>query len=222
MKKLVIKDQDTIRKRVYNHVREHILSGDIKPHERLVEAKIAAEIGTSRTPVREALHNLELEGMIESIPRVGYVVKPINIDEVVEICEIRVVVEGLAARWALEKSRDKLVNQLRKNIEKAEEKANEGDVKAFIEIDTQFHEIIAKLSGSTRLFELTQVMRRHMLRYRMESIYQADNVFRAIMGHKNILSALEKGNPDEVADSIRLHLEQSKKDIVRFAFKENT
>jgi DNA-binding GntR family transcriptional regulator len=222
MKKLVIKEQDTIRKRVYNHVREHILTGEIKPHERLVEAKIAADIGTSRTPVREALHSLELEGIIESIPRVGYVVKPINIDEIVEICEIRVVVEGLAARWALNRSREKLISQLRKNIEKAEEQANKGDVKAFIEIDTQFHEIIAKLSGSTRLFELTQVMRRHMLRYRMESIYQTDNVFRAIKGHIGILNALENGNPDEVADAIKAHLEQSKKDIVRFAFKEET
>ncbi len=220
MKKLVIKDQDPIRKRVYNYIREHILSGEIKPRERLIEAKISAEIGTSRTPVREALHSLELEGMLESIPRVGYIVKPISIVEVAEICDIRAAIESLAARWAMERAQGRLVAQLRKNIEKAEQTARRGNARAFIEFDTQFHEIIAKLSGSARLFEIIQVMRRHMLRYRMEGIYGIDNVLRAIEGHRRILNALESDNPDEVSEAVKAHLEQSKKDIVSYVFTE--
>jgi DNA-binding GntR family transcriptional regulator len=65
MKKLIIKDVETIRQRVYHHIRKQIVSGEIAPSERLIETKIAQEIGTSRTPVREALHSLEREGLIE-------------------------------------------------------------------------------------------------------------------------------------------------------------
>jgi len=221
MRRLVIRNPKTIRKKVYDYLRERILSGEILPHEHLIEAKIAREIGTSRTPVREALHNLELEGLIKSIPRVGYVVKPISANEVEEICEIRRVIEELATQWAIEKARDRLIEELKENIAVAEERVARGDVKAFVELDAQFHEIIARHSGSQRLLELSQTLRRHMLRYRVQSIYLADNVLRAIEGHKGILRAIEKVDLGEVHQAIRHHLNQSKNDILRYAFKES-
>jgi len=219
-KKLVIKGSATIRKKVYNHLREQILRGEIGPHERLIETKIAKGIGTSRTPVREALHSLELEGLIESIPRVGYKVKPISDQEVGEICEIRCTIENLAARWAVEKARERLIKELRKNIDLAEERVSRGEVGAFVELDAQFHEIIARLSGSKRLLELCQTLRRHMLRYRVESIYLPGTALRAIEGHKGILKAIENGYPEGIPQAIRSHLEQSKRDTVHYAFKE--
>jgi DNA-binding GntR family transcriptional regulator len=220
MYRLVIKDTKTIRKRIYEHLREQLLNGEIAPLEHLIEAKIAKEIGTSRTPVREALHSLELEGLIESIPRVGYVVKPINEQEVGEICEIRMAIEGVAARWAMEKAHKKLIEELKKNISISDEKVSKGDVKAFVDMDAQFHEIISKFSGSKRLLELAQTLRRHMLRYRIQSIYSVDNVLRAIDGHKGILRAIGKRNLEEVNRAIQHHMEQSKRDILRYAFKE--
>jgi GntR family transcriptional regulator, rspAB operon transcriptional repressor len=222
MRRLVIRNTKSIRQKIYGYLREQLLNGEIPPHQHLVEAKIAKETGTSRTPIREALHSLELEGLIRSIPRVGYVVKPINEDEVEEICEIRVAIEGVGARWAMEKAPQKLIEDLRKNISISEEKAAQGDPKAFVELDAQFHEIIAGLSGSKRLQELGQTLRRHMLRYRIQSIYSTDNVSRAIQGHKGILEAIEKGNLEEVGKAIKLHLEQSKKDILKYGFKETT
>ncbi len=114
MRRLVIKTSSTIRKKVYNFLREQLLSGEIQPHQHLIEAKIARDIGTSRTPVREAFHSLELEGLIESRPRAGYVVKPISEKEVEEICEIRATIEGLGARWAMGKAHGKLVVELKK------------------------------------------------------------------------------------------------------------
>lgn len=220
MRRLIIKNPKTIRRKVYDYLREKLLSGEIPPHEHLIEAKIAREIGTSRTPVREALHNLELEGLIESIPRVGYVVKPTSGQEVEEICEIRRVVEELAVQWAIEKARDRLIEELKENITIAETKISGGDIKSFVELDAQFHEIIARYSGSQRLLELAQTLRRHMLRYRIQSIYLADNVLRAIEGHRGILQAIEKSDLFEVKQAIQRHLEQSKKDVLRYAFKE--
>jgi DNA-binding GntR family transcriptional regulator len=219
MKKLIITDDLTIRKKVHNYVREQILRGEIRPNERLVEVKIASEIGTSRTPVREALHSLELEGLIESIPRVGYVVKGLDDQEVAEIWEIRCLIEGLAARWAAEKAGEKTVRELKKNMEQAEEKVARGDLMAFADLDAQFHEIIARLSGGKRLLELSQTLRRHALRYRIESINRPDTALRAIEGHKKIIEAIEDGKPEGILDAIKSHLEQSKKDTLRYAFK---
>jgi DNA-binding GntR family transcriptional regulator len=120
----------------------------------------------------------------------------------------------------MEKAPQKLVEDLKKNISISEEKAAQGDPKAFVELDAQFHEIIARFSGSKRLQELGQTLRRHMLRYRIQSIYLIDNVLRAIQGHKGILEAIEKGDLEEVNRAIKCHLEQSKKDVLRYAFKE--
>lgn len=220
MRRLVIKTSSTIRRKIYHFLREQLLSGELQPHQHLIEAKIARDIGTSRTPVREALHSLELEGLIESIPRVGYVVKPISEQEVEEICEIRMAIEGVAARWAIEKAHKKLVDELAKNVSLAEEKISKGDVRAFVDMDAQFHEIISKFSGSKRLLELAQTLRRHMLRYRIQSIYSVDNVLRAIEGHKGIVQAIKKRDPEEVTQAIRHHMEQSKRDVLRYAFKE--
>jgi DNA-binding GntR family transcriptional regulator len=217
-KKLVIKDSPTIRKRVYEHMREQILSGRIAPKERLVEAKIAQDIGTSRTPVREALHSLEMEGLIESIPRIGYVVKAISDREAVELWEIRCLIEELAARWAMEKAPGKLARELRKNIAKAEEQVTRGNLDVFVDLDGQFHEIIARLSGGRRLLELAQTLRRHALRYRIESIFLPDVALRAIEGHKEILRAVEKGDDAGISLALKNHLEQSKRDTLRYAF----
>ncbi|MBM4277656.1 MAG: GntR family transcriptional regulator [Deltaproteobacteria bacterium] len=222
MRRLVIKNPKTIRKKVYDYLREKLLSGEIPPHDHLIEAKIAKEIRTSRTPVREALHNLEMEGLIKSIPRVGYVVKPISEQEVEEICEIRAVIEMLGTRWAIAKARPKMIEELGENIRISEKEVTGKKPKAFIELDARFHEIIAKHSGSQRLLELSQTLRRHMLRYRVESIYSVDNVVRAIEGHKGILEAIKKEDLAEVSRAIQLHLQQSKKDILRYAFKETS
>ncbi len=222
MRRLVIKNPKTIRRKVYDYLREKLLSGEIPPEEHLIEAKIAREIGTSRTPVREALHNLELEGLIESIPRVGYRVKAISAQEVEEICEIRRVVEELAILWAMEKAKDRVIEGLKENIRLADERASKGDVRAFVELDAQFHETIARCSGSQRLLELSQTLRRHMLRYRIQSIYSTDNVLRAIAGHQGILEAIQKGDLEGIRQAIQHHLRQSKEDILRYAFKETS
>jgi DNA-binding GntR family transcriptional regulator len=148
------------------------------------------------------------------------VVKPISEQEVGEICEIRMAIEGVAARWAMEKANKNLIEELKKNISISDLKVSKGDAKAFIDLDARFHEIIARYSGSQRLLELAQTLRRHMLRYRVQSIYSFDNVLRAIEGHKGILRAIEKRDLEEVNKAIRNHMEQVKRDVLRYAFKE--
>lgn len=216
MARFVIKDNETIRKKVYHYIREKILNGEIAPGERLIETRLAQDIGTSRTPVREALHSLELEKLIKSIPRVGYVVESMNVQELEQICEIRSVIEALAARWAIEKSHEKLVKTLAKNISKQEKALSKNKLQEYIELDAQFHDSIAKLSGSDRLLELDQTLRRHMLRYRAHVVYAIDTAIRSVEGHRRIVDAIEKRDVARAIEALQQHLQQSKEDILRY------
>lgn len=218
MKQSLIKDQVTIRKKVYHYLRERILNGKIAPNERLVETKIAKEIGTSRTPIREALHNLEAEKLVKSIPRVGYVVESMNAEDLEQICELREVIEELALRRALEKAHKKLVNGLARNMARQEEEVARGNVGAYIELDTQFHELIARLSGSARILELVQALRRHMLRYGLQANRYIDTVMRSMDGHRRIFEAIKKGDADAAVQAVREHLGTAIKDIEQYVF----
>lgn len=216
--RLVIRRPVSIRKRVYDVVRDGILNGVYPAGYRMVESRLAREIKTSRTPVREALHMLEMEGLLESIPRVGYRVKPIEWEEVEEICQIRAVNETLAAKWAMRRISDREIEALEKNVAGAEEEVLKGKPKSFVESDAEFHDILARASGSKRLLELCQLLRRHMLRYRIESLYLRETALKAIDGHRRILDCIKRKDAEGIEDAINRHLDQSKKDIQRYAF----
>jgi DNA-binding GntR family transcriptional regulator len=211
--KVRIKEPVSIREKVYEVIRNDILNGRIPPGERLIENRLAEEIHTSRTPVREALHLLEREGLLESIPRVGYRVKQIHWDEVEEICEIRAVNETLAARWAMTRIADQDLRALEENLALSEQEVKSGNPQAFVELDAEFHEILARASGSGRLLELCQLLRRHMLRYRVESLLLAETALQAMKGHRQILGALRKKDPKGIEAAIRDHLEFAKESI---------
>lgn len=213
--KLVIEATPTIRRKVHHHLREQILNGQISPNERLIETRIAQDIGTSRTPVREALHNLEMEGLIESIPRVGYKVRPVSGEEAAEIYEIRCLIEVLAIQWAMEKEKATLVAELKANIDLAQERLSAGDLGALVDLDAQFHETIARLSGGRRLLELAQTLARHALRYRLQGLYGPGSAERALSGHRRILAAIETGAEEEIRAAVVVHLAQFKEDAYR-------
>jgi GntR family transcriptional regulator, rspAB operon transcriptional repressor len=207
-----IRNPVSIREKVYQVVRENILNGRFLPGERMVETRLAGDIHTSRTPVREALHLLEREGLLESIPRVGYRVRKMRWSEVEEICEIRVVNEMLAARWAMERMTPEELQALQKNIEHSKKAVTENP-RSFVEWDAEFHEILARASGSQRLLELCQLLRRHMLRYRMKSLYLGETAQEAIEGHSQIYQCLKKKDQLGVERAVREHLEIAKRSI---------
>jgi DNA-binding GntR family transcriptional regulator len=217
---LVISPSKTIREKVYEYLREEILNGNIRAGERLVESDLAERIGSSRTPVREALHTLEREGLVESLHRVGYAVSPISEVEVSELCEIRLSLESLALRWALTKDSAGLTGAMRENLADCEKQIAAGNLKAFVELDAKFHDLISKVADSSRLMEMTNSIRRYMLRYRIHSIYTEDNVRRAIAGHRSVLEAIESGDKKAAQRALRAHIRQSKKDILYFSFKK--
>ncbi|MFH1116399.1 MAG: GntR family transcriptional regulator [Pseudomonadota bacterium] len=219
--KLAIRNPTSVRQKVHAAIRELLLSGKIKSGERIVETQLAKQIKTSRTPVREALHMLEMEGLIESIPRVGYQVKALKWSEVEEICEIRVVTETLAAKWAMKRMTQADFQAMEDNLVSAHKDVTAGNPRSFVQYDAEFHEILARAGGSQRLLELCQLLRRHMLLYRVESLYVPDSALRGIQGHWKIVEALKDRDENRVSQAMRDHLHQSKSDIYRYAFPES-
>lgn len=216
MKRPLIEDRDTIRKKVYHYVREQILTGAIAPDERLVETRIALELGTSRTPIREALHNLEVEKLVRARPRVGYVVERMSAEDLEDICDLREAIEVLAIRRAVERARKKLVKDLAGNLARQEKEISRGNFAQYIELDTQFHESIALLSGSERILDLVKTLRRHMLRYTLQATHFAGTALRSMEGHRRILQAIESADADGVTRAIREHLNTAREDMVKY------
>ena len=217
---LVIERPQAIRSRVYDTIRTAILERRIAPGARLVEAALAKSIGVSRTPVREALHLLEREGLVSSTPRVGYRVRSIEWAEVEQACEIRVVNETLAAQWAVDRLTAGELALLKANVALCEADLEEGHTERFAEHDAAFHETLARASGSDRLFEICQTLRRHMVLFRARSFENPEAARLAAKGHRRILERLAAGDKEGVADAVRTHLEDAKRFIASCAAEE--
>ena len=213
IKKFVLKQPPTIREEVYKYLRHKILAGEIGPDERLIEAKLAEEIGTSRTPVREALHKLEMENLIQSIPRVGYAVREITEAELEEILQIRLALESLSARWAAERISAEDLNRLDEIIELTDQSIAAGEMDAVIALDGEFHDIISKASQSRRLEEMSQTLRDHMLRLRLKGLNVPEIAKRSNEGHRKIVKALKKKDPQEIEAAVHLHLNGTRKSV---------
>jgi DNA-binding GntR family transcriptional regulator len=210
---ILIEQPQPIRKQVYEHLRDQILYHAIEPSSRLVEAQIAKEIGISRTPVREALHLLEKDGFIESVPRVGYFVKKLALDELNEIFEIRLVNERLVCRWAIERIDDAGLRALERNIAKAKAALEKGSPRLFLKYDEEFHEILVKAAGSKHLLDICQQLRRLMLRYRSEGMKKEQSARSALHGHRRILECLTKRDLTCLEAELVDHLNRAKLDI---------
>ena len=213
MNKFMIPNYLTIREEVYKYIRRAILLGEIRPGERLIEAKLSKEIGTSRTPIREALHKLEMENLIYSIPRVGYVVKDITEEEVEEICEIRIALETLAATWASAHITQQELDRLNQTILLTEKHIRKNEMEEVIKLDSEFHEILCKASKSQRIEEISQSLRDHMLKFRIKALCVPEIAYRSNEGHRRILQAVKKRDTNKIEEAVRFHLNRTKKDV---------
>ena len=215
---LKIKNNISLRNQVLNQLRNLILSGRIAPGERLYEERLARRAGSSRTPVREALHVLEREGLVESIPRVAYVVKGLDREEFEEIVEIHKAIDCLAAIWASDRLNDSVLRYLKENIQKSKESIGRKDFKKVVELDTKFHEQIARASGRKRIYELSQSLRNHTLCYRIGRIPEVSAAKRAVAGREKILEAIQTKDKKRIRQAIVSHLNDAKKDILTYSF----
>jgi GntR family transcriptional regulator, rspAB operon transcriptional repressor len=210
------KDSSSLREQVYNHLRTMVLSGKIEAGKRLVETTLATEMGVSRTPVREALHKLGLENLVRPVARMGYIVNDLSEYDIEDLFATRAAIEQLAARCALEKITSDEVEKIEKNLAKTDQILRSGQRKKMIGLDTEFHEIICRASRSKRLYQIAQMLREHMLRFRQSCLHLPEIARKARDDHHEILTAIKLKDPKKLNRAMSAHMENTKRDILNY------
>jgi DNA-binding GntR family transcriptional regulator len=206
-------DQYSLRGRVYNSLREDILNGKYKPGENLIELKIAQELNVSRTPVREAIRQLELEGLVEGIPNKGANVKGISRKDMEDIYRIRKVLEGLAATWSIELITDDEIKELQEVYELMEFYTPRNDIDQIAKLNTRFHEIIFTATKSKILMNILKDFQFYVKWARHASLSIPGRKEEALKEHYDILQAFKERDSDKAQQCLTVHVENSSKNL---------
>jgi DNA-binding GntR family transcriptional regulator len=198
-----------IREAVYEGLRKTIISGTIPVGERIVEKEYAERLNISRTPVREALSRLEMEELVEYIPRIGVIVKNITREDVVEIYRIRHYLEMLAVDSAMDKITQEEIEEIEKLLDLTESKNREGDIEEVIRLFGVFNQKIYAASKMKRLPSMIGRLNEYLQRFRNISISQIARRDKALSEHREILKAIVEKNKEGIDEILKEHLEYS-------------
>jgi DNA-binding GntR family transcriptional regulator len=204
-----------VREWTYSHLKSDVLAGHFNPGERLTEEHLAKTLGVSRTPVREALHMLASEGLIQPLESRGFCVARDSREEVDDLFDIRAALEGYAIRLICDCISEKSLKELNEFIEKAQDALNRKALDEIFEYNTQFHDALHRvIARKTRFHSLIADTRKYVLRYRKDSLYYLDGAKRTIDGHRKILLAISLKDPDLCERVIREHIREAKEDAL--------
>ena len=202
-----------LRDVVFNTLRNAILTGELSPGERLMEIKLADKLGVSRTPIREAIRKLELEGLVVNTPRKGAEVANISSEDLRDVLEVRRSLEVLAISLACEKMTDENLELLHENIDAFKHSINAKATSDIASVDVTFHDIIYKSTGNNRLIQILNNISEQMYRYRFEYIKNKESWNRLVEEHMNIYEAIKNRDKDSAVKSILLHIDNQEKEI---------
>lgn len=194
MKKSVEKHL-TLRERILETIRDAIMSGALKPGEKVAEPELAARFGISRTPIREAFRQLESEGYLSVVPRKGALVASFSAKDVEEFYAIKSILEGYAARKACMQLSTREINKLEAINEKLREIAEEGDVRHFFKVHNSFHDLFIKGAGNEKLHDMIAQLLKKFQRLRMASLMKPGRMQLSVEEHEKIIEAFRKRDP---------------------------
>lgn len=203
-----------LREIVFETLREAIINTVLKPGERLMEIQLAEEMGVSRTPVREAIRKLELEGFVVMIPRKGAYVAGISMKDIADVFEIRAALEGLAAGLAAERITDEELEQLERILVKIGECVKNNDLEKLIDVDTEFHDTLFKATRNERLAQIVSNLREQIQRFRTASLATPGRMKYAFDEHKKIVEALSERNVELAQALAREHIENAENSML--------
>ena len=172
--KVTMNEYLPLRDVVFNTLRQAILKGELEPGERLMEIQLAERLGVSRTPIREAIRKLELEGLVLMVPRKGAEVARISEKSLREVLEVRRSLEELAIELACQKITDEQIGELEAAEAVFAEAVQKGDPMTIAESDESYHDVIYQATENGRLVQILNNLREQMYRYRLEYIKDAD------------------------------------------------
>lgn len=196
-----------LRDVVFNTLRQAILRGELKPGERLMEIQLANKLGVSRTPIREAIRKLELEGLVLMIPRRGAEVAQITEKSLRDVLEVRGALEELAVQLACLRMTPEGVEELKKAAAEFERVLGDEDITVVAEADVAFHDLIYMATDNERLISLLNNFREQMYRYRVEYLKKKEFHAKLLKEHLEIISAIENGECDRAKEVTSRHIE---------------
>lgn len=215
-----VTDKYSLRGRVFHKLREDILSGKYADHEELKEVAIGEELGVSRTPVREAFRQLELEGLIQIIPNKGAYVTGITEKDVNDIYMIRSLLEGLCARWTTEHITKEQLEEMEENVYLAKFHAQKGHLEQLAELDNRFHEIMYEACNSKMLEHQLRDFHEYVLRVRRRTLNSASRGPKSNEEHEQILEAIKSGNADLAQQLANQHIINAYENMVNNGLHE--
>lgn len=215
-----VTDKYSLRGRVFHKLRDDILSGKYEEHEELKEVAIGEEMGVSRTPVREAFRQLELEGLIQIIPNKGAYVTGITEKDVKDIYMIRSLLEGLCARWATEHITKEQMEEMEENVYLARFHAEKGHLDQLTELDNRFHEIMYEACDSKMLEHQLKDFHQYVLRVRKKTLSSANRGPKSNEEHTQIMEAIRSGDADLAEQLANRHMINAYENMVESGLHE--
>ena len=195
-----------LRDVVFNTLRQAILRGELKPGERLMEIQLANKLGVSRTPIREAIRKLELEGLVLMIPRKGAEVAEITEKNMLDVLEVRRALEELAVKLACERITEEEIQELKDAADAFQKILSAKDITKIAEADEAFHDVIFKSTGNDRLIQLLNSLREQMYRYRLEYLKREEYHPQLLEEHQQIIDRITRKDQSEAAELIDRHI----------------
>ncbi len=209
-----------LRELVFESLREAIINGKLAPGERLMEIQMAEEMGVSRTPVREAIRKLELEGLVVMIPRKGAYVAGLSLKDIADVFEIRGALEGLAAELASERITDTELEELERYLVKISEDSETGNVDKVVETDTDFHSLIYKASRNQWLSQIIGNLREQIQRFRTTSLSYPGRMKVAVEEHRKIVEAISIRDGELARKLAQEHIENAENSMMNMIQKD--
>ncbi|MBP1136588.1 DNA-binding GntR family transcriptional regulator [Arthrobacter sp. PvP023] len=196
------------------HLRTAIVSGELVPNQRLVEADLAAEYGASRGNVRVALSELGVEGLVERVQNRSARVRAVSVDEAVEITEVRAALEALCARKAAERITAPEIAELQKLAERMKDAVDRGDRESYSEANQALHARVIGISAQQTAAATIQRLRGQAVRFQFRLARQPGRPAVSLPQHLAIIEAVCAHDADAAAEAMRAHLE-SVADVIR-------
>ena len=203
-----------LRDVVFNTLRQGILTGELKPGERLMEIHLAKKLGVSRTPIREAIRMLELEGLVTMIPRRGAEVARISREDIRDVLEVRLVLDSLATKLACKRITEEQKEELKKAADGFVRATGTGDVTAIAQADVRFHDVILAASHNKRLVQMVNNLAERIYRYRLEYIKDSANHERLIEEHTKIMNCVISGDEGSACIAAEIHIVNQENDML--------
>lgn len=203
-----------LRDVVFNTLRQAILRGELKPGERLMEIQLANKLGVSRTPIREAIRKLELEGLVLMIPRKGAEVAEITEKSLRDVLEVRRALEELSVQLACEKITKEEIRELERVAKEFQQVVKSSDITEIAEVDVRFHDIIYTATDNQKLIQLLNNLREQMYRYRVEYL-KRDGVFpQLIAEHEAIIRHIENNEKEKATEVMCRHIDNQVEAVI--------